>query len=294
MVLAQETADDERAVEALDVRDRHPEPRDAGALPVAAEIRLAQAKVDVVRTERAREPRRERHLLDRRVRRHDRADRRATVLRDDVLEAVGDALQRLVPVDAAPFAVLADHRRRQALLARERLVGEAVLVGDPALVDRLVLERQHAEHAVVLDLDDQVAAVRVVRRHRFAAHELPRPRRVAERLRRERADRADVDHVARELRIDAAADERDDFRVLAAADHPELHHPADLLPEAHAARALDAARHLLGGDERPQLLAEHDALRLVVARRRARRSRRRGPAAGIRRPGRRSGSRADG
>ena len=183
---------------------------------------------------------------------------------------------------------------RQALVGIEALVGEAVLVREPALVDRLVLQRQHAHHAIALHLHDQVAAERIVRRHRLAARQLPRARRVAERLRRQRADRADVDRVAGELGIDRLADERDDLRVLAAADHAELHDAGDLLAEADAARALDAARHLLGRDQRAQVLVEHDALGLRCSATPSRRSPRPGPAAGIRRPGRRSGSRADG
>src|SRR5207344_69731 len=57
-----------------------------------------------------------------------------------------------------------------------------------------------------------------------------------------------------------------DLRVLAATDEPQFHVTRDLLPEADAARALDAAGHLLGRDERPQLLAKYDALRFLVAR----------------------------
>ena len=49
------------------------------------------------------------------------------------------------------------------------------------------------------------------------------------------------------------------------ADHTELHHAGDLLAEADAARALDAARHLLGRNERPQILVEDDPLCLGVA-----------------------------
>ena len=94
-------------------------------------------------------------------------------------------------------------------------------------------------------------------------------RGVAKRLRRQRADRTDVDRIARELGVHGLADERHDFRVLAAADHSELHDPGDFLSEAHAPRALDAAGHLLGGDERAQVLVEHDALGLGVPRRRA-------------------------
>ena len=184
--------------------------------------------------------------------------------------------------------------RRQAVGRVEALVGEAVLVGQPALVDRLVLERQHAHHPVLLHLHHQVGAEAVVRRDRLAPRQLPGARLVAERLGGQRADRAEVDHVARQLGVDRLADEGDDLGVLAAADEAELHHAGDLLAEAHAARALDAAAHLLRRDQRAQLLSEDDSLFFRVARVAARRSRPRGPAAGIRRPGRRSGSRAGG
>src|SRR4029079_2114129 len=85
----------------------------------------------------------------------------------------------------------------------------------------------------------------------------------------ERADRAQVDHVARQLGVDRLAHERNDLGVLAAPDHPELHDASDFLTEAHAARALDAAGPLLAHHHRSDVLALDDALRLVIARRAA-------------------------
>ncbi len=159
---------------------------------------------------------------------------------------------------------------------------------------RVVLERQHAHHRVLLHLHHQVRAERVVRRDRAAPRQLPGARLVAERLRGERADRAEVDHVAGELGLDRAADERHDLGVLAAPGEAELHDAADLLAEAHAARALDAAAHFLRSDQRAELFPEHDSFLFRYSASCCRRSRPRGPAAGIRRPGRRSGSRAGG
>ena len=78
--------------------------------------------------------------------------------------------------------------------------------------------------------------------------------RVAERLGGERADRAQVDHVARQLGIHRLADEGDDLGMLAAADHAQLHDAGDLLAEAHAARAVDAARHVLAATSGPMFL----------------------------------------
>ena len=98
VVLAQEAADDQCAIELLDVRDRHAEPGDALARAIVAEIDLPQAEVDVVAAQAPREPRGQRHLLERRVRRHQRAERIATVLRDDIGEPVGGELERRRPV----------------------------------------------------------------------------------------------------------------------------------------------------------------------------------------------------
>ena len=54
--------------------------------------------------------------------------------------------------------------------------------------------------------------------------------------------------------------------MLTAIRHAEFHDPGDLLPEAHAAGAVDAARHLFHRDQRPHVLVEHHALFFFVAR----------------------------
>src|SRR3989475_403657 len=79
-------------------------------------------------------------------------------------------------------------------------------------------------------------------------------------------DLCPVDQVAGELGLQHVVDEGDDLRVLPPSGEAELHLAGDLLPEAYAARALNAAAHLLRGDQRPELLAQHDALFLGVAR----------------------------
>ena len=55
-----------------------------------------------------------------------------------------------------------------------------------------------------------------------------------------------------------------DFHVLAAEDRAELLDPRDLVGEADAARAVDAARHD-GLDQRPDVLVAHRTLALVEA-----------------------------
>jgi hypothetical protein len=85
----------------------------------------------------------------------------------DLLQAVGHVLQCGLPIHLAPFAILLEHGLGQALVAVQGFVGEAVAVGDPALVDVFVLERHDAHHLVVLDLDDQVGTGGVVRADRL-------------------------------------------------------------------------------------------------------------------------------
>jgi len=178
---------------------------------------------------------------------------------------VGDELERRLPVDLLPFAALLDHRGGEAILAGEGFIREAVLVGQPALVDFFVLERQHALDDVVLGLDDEVRAERIVRTHRLAPRQLPGARSEAEGLGGQRAHRAEVDDVARQLRVDGLLDEGHDLGVLAAEGLAEFHLAGDLGGEADAARAVDAARHV-GRHQRAEVLVEDDALLFLVAR----------------------------
>ena len=57
--------------------------------------------------------------------------------------------------------------------------------------------------------------------------------------------------------------------MLATIEHAQLHDACDFLAEPHAAGALDAARHFLGRNQRPEILVKHDAFFFVVARRTA-------------------------
>ncbi|MCY1501637.1 hypothetical protein D9M68_357180 [compost metagenome] len=265
MFLAQVGADDQRALHLRERCDRRAEPAHAFE---GRELGVAQAVVDVVAAEFTREHGGELQLFERAVRADQRADALRTVVGLDLLEAVGNVLERRLPVDLLPLAALLQHGLRQAFRAVERFVRETVAVGDPAFVDVFVLERHHAHHAVVLDLDDQVGTGGIVRAHRLAARQFPGAGAVAERLARERADRADVDHVARQLGVDRVAEEGFDFGVLAAVRHAELHHAGHFLAETDAARAMDAAAHFFHADQRADVLVEHDALFFFVARRR--------------------------
>ena len=92
---------------------------------------------------------------------------------------------------------LAHHRLDDALVGVHVLVAEAALVAQPAVVDLFVVARQHAQHALVAHGQLDVALGGAERADRARALDVPRPRAEAVRARGERADRAQLDDVAR-------------------------------------------------------------------------------------------------
>ena len=135
-----------------------------------------------------------------------RADRLGAVLALDVRKRLRDVVERRLPSRLrchAPSCLIIGAIRRSAELT---LVGKAVAVRQPALVDRLVLQRQHPHHAVLLDLHEMLDPSESCGRPIVGAS-APRCAPVAERLAGQRADRAEVDHVARQLGLDRAAHE---------------------------------------------------------------------------------------
>src|SRR5579871_6340260 len=88
---------------------------------------------------------------------------------------------------------------------------------------------------------------------------------IAKRLAVQRADGAQIDDVARKLMIDAALDIGTDLHVLAAAGGPHLLDTRDVLAKAHAACAVDTARHVRR-NERPEVLVLDDSLALDESR----------------------------
>ena len=104
----------------------------------------------------------------------------------------------------------------------------------------------------------------IVRGDRIVLLNFPCARGETIRFGRQRADRAEIDHVARQLRGHGALEIGRDLHVLAAKDRADLLDPGDLGREADAARAMDAAGHDRL-DQRPHLLVGDGALVLDVA-----------------------------
>src|SRR6202162_3003909 len=181
-------------------------------------------------------------------------------------QQTGCGLERLIPRSLPPGPIgLFDLRREHAVVAVDALVAEPVTIGDPGLIDLLARARYHAHEAAAQHVAEELRADPVVRRHQRILRHLPAAAAVTERLAVERADRAQIDDVARELVIDAALDVGADLHVLATAGGPHLLNARDVLAEAHAARAVNAARHV-GRDQGTQVLVLDHALALDEAR----------------------------
>src|SRR5439155_21067434 len=81
-------------------------------------------------------------------------------------EPGGGRAQRSLPGDGPQAAAVAHERRGDALIDVDRLVAEAPLVAQPAVVDVGVLAREHAQRALVPDGYREVALRRTQRADR--------------------------------------------------------------------------------------------------------------------------------
>src|SRR6266851_8795227 len=144
VVLAQEAADDQHAVELGKFSDRHAEPgypRSPLRYRIGGEIRLPETEIDVVAAQAARQLLCQIKLFEGRVRREKRADSRAATLFTHPLESAHCVFKRGLPVRLAPRALVLDHRLRQAAFGVETFIRKPVAIGKPAVVDRLVFLR---------------------------------------------------------------------------------------------------------------------------------------------------------
>ncbi len=178
------------------------------------------------------------------------------------LEDLGGCGQAFGPAHFLPLAIDLAQRLDRAVFAVQALVRVAVAVGQPALVHRFVVARHGAQHFAATHVQEQVRTHRVVVAQRLARGQLPRAGAELEHLVGQRADRADVDDVARQLGGQRLAVEGADLQVLTAVHATQFVGTGNVGGEADAAGALDATGHL-GGHQRPHVLVRHHALALV-------------------------------
>ena len=258
----QVAADHQQGVELVDAGDRQAAEAWRGRIVgLVAEIRLAQAVVDAVRAERARELRGEIELFRGRGTAGKSRERRA-----GGLQPLGCGLERHFPADLLPLTALAHHGRFETIARVDAFVTVAIAIGDPGFVDGIILTWHHAHELAAQYMPIQIRADAVVRRHQCGLGHFPGASTIAERLGVERAHRAQVDDVARELVLHGAFDVGADFHLLATTRGAEFLYAGDVLAETDAACAVNAARHV-GGDQRADVFVFHHALAFVETRR---------------------------
>ena len=132
-------------------------------------------------------------------------------------------------------------RAHDPLLGAEHLEAVAALVAEPAVVDLGVVARQHPLHLLVADGEADVALARAERADRAGLLDVPGPGAEAVGVGGQRPDRAELGDVAVEGGDVGAVVEGADVAAVAALQQLQLRVLGDLLAEAHAAVAEDAA-----------------------------------------------------
>ena len=171
----------------------------------------------------------------------DDADGLRSALGRSRLEAVGHRGQRLVPGHRHQVTSLADHGVGQALLGVDRVEGEAALVAQPSVIDRIGIDAEQPGHPVGRGLDGDPASHRAGGAGRLDLVEVPGAGGEPVGRGGEGAHRADLHGVAREVGGEGQLGEGVDLELLAPADEVDLGLAGHLVGEAGAPAALDAA-----------------------------------------------------
>ncbi len=141
------------------------------------------------------------------------------------------------PATAPPFSRGPSTRSRRV----EHLEAVAAAVAEPAVVDLVVVAGEHPFHLLVADREADVALARAERADRARVLDVPGPGAEAVGVVGQRPDRADVGDVAVERGHVGAVVEGADEGAVAALEQLQLGVLGDLLAEADAAVAEDAA-----------------------------------------------------
>ena len=259
LVMARVRADQQDRLLGLEFVDGPACIRGARVLFRRAEVAHAQPVLDGARSRPAQQAREQGALLDG-ARRLDQAD-----LVGGLAEGLADAVEGHVPAEYLPAPVAVLHRFGDPVRVLAGLVAEPVAIGQPGLVDLGGLARHGAHDPAAPAVVVQLRADAVVLARAPVARHLPGARVHARGPGIEGADRAQVDDAAGQLRVQGLLHVGADLHELAPAEGAEFHVAGDLLREAHAARAVDAAGHV-GRHQRSQVRVRYDPPRFGGAR----------------------------
>ena len=200
VVFAQIGANHQDALQSRQVSDSHPQ--ESGSFLSNLELGVAKTVIYILTAKTSNQCTRQVQLFQCTVRTYQSTNRCGTMIGFDTLQTMRDILKRGFPIDRLPLPALLQHRRRKTLITIQSLVGESVTVGNPALVNCIVLQCHHSHDAITLNLNDQIRAVRIVGANRLTTRQLPCTGAVPKWLARQCSHRTNVNHVAREFRID--------------------------------------------------------------------------------------------
>ena len=169
-------------------------------------------------------------------------DAARTVQRLRPLEDRGRGVERLGPRLLDERAAAAHQRIDDPRVVVHVLESVPTLVAQPAVIHRLGIDAEKAHEPVARRLQRTSAlhCARVARR--LDRREIPRPRAKPVRLRGERADRADLHGVTREVRREGMVGKVEDLGSIAAVDEGDQRVARDLVGEPGAARTGCSAR----------------------------------------------------
>src|SRR5262249_29708444 len=233
LLVGRVAADHDDEVRLVQVAELRPGPRAQRAEPVAGDAEAADARAG----EQAHELARQEALLD------GRAGPDQDARRGGAAEHDRGGVDGLLERDLAYLVALPDEPVAQAVGRPAERVAPAALVADPPLLDRVVRFQAagHAAHGALADGQLRVAPDRAEGAAARGVRDVPRAPDEAVGRARERPHRAEVDDVAREAPDVGLAAERRDLGARAALLEGQLTVPGDVLAEADAAEARDAA-----------------------------------------------------
>ena len=137
--------------------------------------------------------------------------------------------------------MFATHRMGQAAVAVNVRIAIAAFVADPPLVDQRIFARLEPINAVLVFLDPDRAAGGAAGADPRVPPQKPHPLLVQKVLVAQRTDRTEIDHVSGKVVVQRMVRQHVDFFMCAAARKHQFLRAADLLREADATAAQDAA-----------------------------------------------------